>query len=1371
MLANASGNFDIVIIQNPFDPSERKSFAAPVEGKSIQQLMSRAGTDYVVSLNGGIIPEDSYNCTYPISGDSMVVMPIPRGGGDGAKSVLRVAAIIALTYVSGGIAAGTIGGLTAGSAGAIAAATAVTIGGTMLINAVLPPPRQLAEEKAKNKSSSSTYGIDGAKNTSSEGVPVPICYGRHRMAGNIIAMHSENIDQVQYLHMLLNAGEGEIDGIEDIKINDQKIEVFKDTETQVRTGTASQPAMPWFNKIIKPINVGLEIKKDEITRETEIEVDQIRFDITFPRGIFKLNNKGKREDHHIELTFTVASLDSSYSRTIKRVFTSNKNSALRYSILIPDLPEARYRTTVIQSGTPSDSEKKTYGEPHLTDINQIILESVTYKHTALLGLKLKITDQLRGVPKVTYINKGVKVKTWDESQKKWVLKASSNPAWIVYDMLTNVRYGGAIAETQVDIRAFRKWAKFCDERKLEFNAVIDSIDSLWDALQLALRIGHANVVMAGTRYSLSIEMPANPVMMFSQANIIQDSFSINWLPSNELANEVEVSYFDEAKNFEKTSIKLYDDKAAAAGELQRLNSFTLVGVTKAEQAHYEAVLALNMNRYVRQTVTFDAYVDAIACTIGSVIYVQHDMPKWGLAGRIKPGSTRTELIIDEDLEESTKVLIKHSAVQRQSCLVSRVIGDIVYLDDFNADLGRVKRLQLEGKDYPIIDVTNNGVILDSDTSAIQAGHRVTLWDTDVLEERDLLASQNEGRYVLAQPLSQDPAPWSDFMAGTPGRFKKPFRVKDISGTGQMVRTITAIEYNESVFNRDLKFVETPNNSLLTDLTHSVILGIEEQLVRIASSGDTLLTLNFYNNHSAYMESIVQVSYDGGKSFSDIGRGASAVKFNGTTDQEMTLRVVAVDLFGRATDAATAPTLDYKVLGLKAPPSNVTGLRYKMVRGGIEISWDKSEDLDIRGYEIRRGVFWDTALNVNELVQTTTLFYPISEASRETFLIRAVDSSNNLSETPAVLEVVITNPPKVTGFAAVRNGDQINLVWDTLKDPTVMDYEIREGYSWPESTLVTQVDGNNFALPSLVAGSRTFWIKARNFASLYSEVGLASQVSAHIEKYRNIVLTQNHRQMAWPAKLNNLKKSADNSQVSMIDDVNYAEYLPELHLAEEITSHNSIELAVSAILPTVERFEDMDFTFEDPKANRPFVYIGDIDKIESDLAITRPLTGAEGLFQIKLDGSLKDKHSSAKIEATPTSYADSRFHKGLNLTPFSKAELKSTTVPAYHLIKAWHRITESDLEGFGSLRFWTVKFETGNLEITYNRPARKFYARWPDGLVGECDLQLRPKDDVMLLINQATGKRRFMVGKPGGEFATSEVKGEPLGPAQAFMLAR
>ena len=772
---------NLVVIPNPFQPTVNvcKARIAYEESKAFSHYMGEVDRGWVASLNGEYVDREEWELVFPKKDDLIIVSAVPYGGGNG-KGILRIVAMVAATYFLGPGSAFASG---FGQLSTVVGAGAM-IGASLVINAVLPPPTPDVNDD-RDISDSPTYGQDTAQNTSDTGIPIPLVYGKYRMAGNIIGSYVENVNDEQFLYVLYNAGEGEIAGIEDIQVNRQPISNFSEVSYEIRLGTENQSAIGWFDNVRRQFNVNSIVRKDEWRTYTFRDLsDRASLELVFQRGLYGINRKdGKR--YSISVSFEVQYrpyysnqnpednwqplpwISNNGSRTTAMYTVSGKQtSAVRRTIKTDDLGENSALEIRIRRLQETDSYY-LIDQVTLATVTEISKERVRYKHTALLGLKIRMTEQLNRIPNVTYINKGLLVNVWDNATNQFVRKTTDNPAWISYDILTHERYGAGISQDLIRIERFKDWGRWCQSQKLKFNGVLDTSSNAFEILEPITRLGHAKLFTVGTRVSVSIERKDYPVMLFGQANIIKGSFSINWMSVSERANEVEVTYYDENNNYEASVVKVYDEKALANGELQRPSSFSLIGCTSEADAYYEGLLAINYNKYITQTYSFKASVDAIACTLGSVVYVQHDMPQWGYSGRLSGMNTLHAVNIDIDPKDMTvtpnAIMVHHSAILRGEGKMRDRYDNVIEVDaKLSSD--NVDRIIISGRDYPVTGVERKGnwcrLFLEEHYLGF-VGEMCEIWETDVFEER-AISSISGKQIIVDQKFSAVPEKFNQY---------------------------------------------------------------------------------------------------------------------------------------------------------------------------------------------------------------------------------------------------------------------------------------------------------------------------------------------------------------------------------------------------------------------------------------------------------------------------------------------------------------------------------------------------------------------------------------------------------------------------------
>lgn len=293
-----------VEILNTFDLSKRKlSDVSFTPGQAISDIWPESLTEtdkFVYALNGKVLEEADLAVTFPRADDFVSKMPVVAGGED-TKMIVRLVAIIVVSIYAPGW--GTALATSIGSTSvAVAAAftVAINVGAALVVNALLPPPKQDFGSNDGERGST-TYGIDGPKNTSAEGIVVPVVYGQHRYGGNIIGNYVVNEGEQQILHLLICAGEGPIAGIGKIELNDQPLETYTGTDTKIVTGTEDQEPIGWFVDNTVPFAINQILSTTYKLYTTSGEVDRLRLDFLAPNGLFYAEDNGTLRQTSVNL--------------------------------------------------------------------------------------------------------------------------------------------------------------------------------------------------------------------------------------------------------------------------------------------------------------------------------------------------------------------------------------------------------------------------------------------------------------------------------------------------------------------------------------------------------------------------------------------------------------------------------------------------------------------------------------------------------------------------------------------------------------------------------------------------------------------------------------------------------------------------------------------------------------------------------------------------------------------------------------------------------------------------------------------------------------------------------------------------------------
>lgn len=232
-------NGQVVELHDAFRPSLNPKFYPLTEPTSIKEILKRQGliteegtrkSAFVVGVDGDYKLDKDWGQLISAN-NVMVVYAVPphlQGGGGGSnplRLVMMAAVIAASLYVPT-----SVFGLTGFAAGA--AQAGILIGGSLLVNALLPAP-QVGGGIGDGAQAKQVNLIGPQGNQAKVGAPIPVLYGRRRVYPDLAAQpYVEYSGNEAYLHQIFVLTQGEID-VEQIAIENTPISNFEEAEYKI----------------------------------------------------------------------------------------------------------------------------------------------------------------------------------------------------------------------------------------------------------------------------------------------------------------------------------------------------------------------------------------------------------------------------------------------------------------------------------------------------------------------------------------------------------------------------------------------------------------------------------------------------------------------------------------------------------------------------------------------------------------------------------------------------------------------------------------------------------------------------------------------------------------------------------------------------------------------------------------------------------------------------------------------------------------------------------------------------------------------------------------------------------------------------------
>ena len=282
--------------------------AAFLPNETLEKYCERVNLDIrpqyevVVWHNGHRVPSALWTRLIPKTGDQIIIRTTGlHGGGGDSNKVFRTVALLALALTAPYLAGAAMGlGWTAatGFTGGLISA-GIMIGGSLLINALLPPPKPSFDIQVQQKyESSPTYSISGGRNRARQWDVMPIVFGRHKLVPDYGSNYfTEFVGDDQYLNQVFNLGlQGTDLQIDEIRIGETPINNYQGVQVEVSGADGRLTMFPGNVDTIQ----GFALPSGEvIARTTALDVVHIRVDLA--AQLYRVRDDGGIDARTVEL--------------------------------------------------------------------------------------------------------------------------------------------------------------------------------------------------------------------------------------------------------------------------------------------------------------------------------------------------------------------------------------------------------------------------------------------------------------------------------------------------------------------------------------------------------------------------------------------------------------------------------------------------------------------------------------------------------------------------------------------------------------------------------------------------------------------------------------------------------------------------------------------------------------------------------------------------------------------------------------------------------------------------------------------------------------------------------------------------------------
>lgn len=447
----------------------------------------------------------------------------------------------------------------------------------------------------------------------------------------------------------------------------------KDVKIQFRTGTQSQSPMTGFGDVRIEQSIGAKVTKQSgrvsaTTTRSDLSRIVVRIGIA---SLFKVEDDGDIKAFSVR--FNIKIFDSISNSPIideDQEIQGKSRGPFDREYFYPLSGTGPWTVRVNRiTADPDDLQKNN--DLYFKAIVGILDDKLSYPNTTLIGMKFS-AEAFTNVPRVSVELKGAKIRVptgvsngvWGGS---FTYEYNNNPAWVLYDLMTNERYGAGlyIEADDVDIYSLYQIAQYCDqqvsngrggtEKRFTFNGVINNRAEAYEVMNGIAAVFRGMIYFAQGVIMATQDRPGTVVRQFSPTNVVvtvDDSGKVTSPPFTYEGTALKarktaalVSWNDRDDGF-KSKVEYVEDAAAIQRYKYRETEVRAFGTTSRSQARRVGYWTLLTNLNETETVTFKVSAEGFFLMPGEIIEITDPYRTAGVAaGTLAAGGT-TGLVLD-----------------------------------------------------------------------------------------------------------------------------------------------------------------------------------------------------------------------------------------------------------------------------------------------------------------------------------------------------------------------------------------------------------------------------------------------------------------------------------------------------------------------------------------------------------------------------------------------------------------------------------------------------------------------------------------------------------------------------------------------------
>ena len=763
---------------------------------------------------------------------------------------------------------------------------------------------------------------------------------------------------------------------------------FKDVGFDFRVGTSSQTFIEGISNIETETVIGTTVTTSSPVTHTvsSSDINAVRVTLRFP-SMQKFEDDGDINGVEVNLLIKTIENDGTTTTVIDDTVKGRSTNAYFRDYIVKLKSTTSFPVAIrVERVTADSTDAKLVNAFQFNQATNIIFEQNAYANTAHVALRFN-AEQFPRIPKRVYRIRGRKVKiphnaTVDlqtgaisyadtfngtfKTDKEW----TTDPAWILYDLLIDTRAGCGIAEANLDKFSFKTVSEYCGasvdagngdgstEPRFSCNVNITQQREAYSLINSLCSVMRVMPFYSAGGIAISQDSPKTASYIFTNANVTEAGFLYAGSSLKTRHTVINVSYFDMVT--QEVDVETVEADSATQTKYGIVTkNIKAFATTSRNQARRLGRWFLYNEQNSGETCSFSTTAAAgVLVRCGDVIEI---------SDRLKAG------------------------VRRGGLLKSVTSTTVVVLDD--SDSTDIPSLG----DSPTISIILPDGSLEEKTISGISGTTIT----------------------VSSAFSTAPNEHAPFILETSNLTSSTWRVISVKENEDKTFAITALSHDSGkyAFVEDGTTMPTRTINTLTTVLNAVEgLQVSEKIVTINNKAISKLILD-WQTQSGASKYEVQYRFANGD-FKKIETLSSDAEIFNSDAGIYEIRVFSFNGLGQP--SRQPATLTFNAVGKTAPPSDITNLTYEPISDKeIRLRWDAVADQDVRAggrIHVRHSPKTD---GTGTFSDATDLVFALSGASTEKvvpllegeYILKAQDDGDRFStgETSLVIDLPDAQP--------------------------------------------------------------------------------------------------------------------------------------------------------------------------------------------------------------------------------------------------------------------------------------------------------------------------------------------------------------------------